>query len=75
MLWMGQVVLMLQRCVAPTVLRRGALRPGRCPPPAPACPQAVDYARKRLKQGIAVKDICEQMCDACLAPDLKGLCR
>lgn len=37
--------------------------------------EAVDYARKRLKQGMAVKDICEQMCDACLAPDLKGLCR
>lgn len=31
--------------------------------------------RKRLKAGESLKSICEQMCDACLAPDLKGLCR
>lgn len=31
--------------------------------------------RKRLKAGEGLKAICEQMCDACLAPDLKGLCR
>ena len=41
------------------------------------CPplQAVDFVRKRLKAGEGLKSICEQMCDACLAPDLKGLCR
>jgi hypothetical protein len=37
--------------------------------------QAVDFVRKRLKSGESLKSICEQMCDACLAPDLKGLCR
>ena len=37
--------------------------------------QAVDFVRKRLKSGEGLKSICEQMCDACLAPDLKGLCR
>ena len=37
--------------------------------------QAVDFVRKRLKAGEGLKSICEQMCDACLAPDLKGLCR
>lgn len=31
--------------------------------------------RKRLKGGMSLKAICEAMCDACLAPDLKGLCR
>lgn len=37
--------------------------------------EAVDFVRKRLKAGEGLKSICEQMCDACLAPDLKGLCR
>jgi serine/threonine protein phosphatase PrpC len=37
--------------------------------------EAVDFVRKRLKSGESLKSICEQMCDACLAPDLKGLCR
>ncbi|EFN51820.1 hypothetical protein CHLNCDRAFT_9625, partial [Chlorella variabilis] len=37
--------------------------------------EAVDFVRKRLKAGESLKSICEQMCDACLAPDLKGLCR
>ncbi|KAL4854095.1 putative protein phosphatase 2C 21 [Chlorella vulgaris] len=37
--------------------------------------EAVDFVRKRLKAGEALKSICEQMCDACLAADLKGLCR
>ncbi|KAL4433774.1 hypothetical protein ABPG75_000215 [Micractinium tetrahymenae] len=37
--------------------------------------EAVDFVRKRLKAGEGLKAICEQMCDACLAPDLKGLCR
>ena len=31
--------------------------------------------RKRLKAGEGLRAICEAMCDACLAPDLKGLCR
>lgn len=37
--------------------------------------EAVDFVRKRLKAGERLKTICEVMCDACLAPDLKGLCR
>ena len=37
--------------------------------------QAVDFVRKRLKAGEGLRQICEAMCDACLAPDLKGLCR
>lgn len=51
-------------------------------PTHPACPlirpppcQAVDFVRKRLKAGEGLRAICEAMCDACLAPDLKGLCR
>ena len=36
---------------------------------------AVDFVRKRLKHGHSLRSICEQMCDHCLAPDLKGLCR
>jgi hypothetical protein len=34
--------------------------------------QAVDFVRKRLKAGEALKSICEQMCDHCLAPDTGG---
>ena len=37
--------------------------------------EAVDFVRKRIKQGQALKSICEAMCDFCLAPDLKGMCR
>lgn len=37
--------------------------------------EAVDFVRSRLKQGMSLKLICEAMCDHCLAPDLKGLCR
>ncbi|GAB4821123.1 hypothetical protein N2152v2_008169 [Parachlorella kessleri] len=37
--------------------------------------EAVDYVRKRIKSGVSLQQICESMCDACLAPDLKGLCR
>lgn len=37
--------------------------------------EAVDFVRKRIKQGQDLKSICEDMCDHCLAPDLKGLCR
>lgn len=37
--------------------------------------EAVDFVRKRLKAGDGLKSICEQMCDACLATDLKGMCR
>jgi serine/threonine protein phosphatase PrpC len=37
--------------------------------------EAVDFARKRIRQGQSLKSICEQMCDFCLAPDLKGMCR
>lgn len=37
--------------------------------------EAVDFVRRRIKQGQSLKQICEAMCDACLAPDLKGLCR
>ena len=37
--------------------------------------EAVDFVRKRIKQGQDLKSICEEMCDSCLAPDLKGLCR
>lgn len=37
--------------------------------------EAVDFVRKRIKQGMPLKLICEEMCDHCLAPDLKGLCR
>ena len=44
------------------------------PPPLFSC-QAVDFVRKRLKSNMSLKQICEEMCDACLAPDLKGLCR
>lgn len=38
-------------------------------------PQAVDFVRKRIKADMSLKKICEEMCDHCLAPDLKGLCR
>ncbi|KAI3434571.1 hypothetical protein D9Q98_002643 [Chlorella vulgaris] len=34
--------------------------------------EAVDFVRKRLKAGEALKSICEQMCDHCLAPDTGG---
>lgn len=37
--------------------------------------EAVDFVRKRIRQGQSLKEICEAMCDFCLAPDLKGLCR
>jgi len=37
--------------------------------------EAVDFVRKRIRQGMPLKTICEAMCDHCLAPDLKGLCR
>ncbi|KAL4514292.1 hypothetical protein Ndes2526B_g04035 [Nannochloris sp. 'desiccata'] len=37
--------------------------------------EAVDFTRKRIRQGQSLKSICEQMCDFCLAPDLKGMCR
>ena len=37
--------------------------------------EAVDFVRKRIRQGQSLKQICEAMCDHCLAPDLKGLCR
>lgn len=37
--------------------------------------EAVDFVRKRIKQGQDLGSICEDMCDHCLAPDLKGLCR
>lgn len=37
--------------------------------------EAVDFVRKKLKSGYPLKAICEAMCDFCLAPDLKGLCR
>lgn len=37
--------------------------------------EAVDFVRKRLKQRESIKYICEEMCDNCLAPDLRGLCR
>jgi protein phosphatase 1G len=36
---------------------------------------AVDFVRKRLKMGQNLKNICEEMCDQCLAKDLKGLCK
>lgn len=36
---------------------------------------AVDFVRKRIKQGLPLQTICEAMCDHCLAPDLRGLCR
>lgn len=31
--------------------------------------QAVDFARERLLKGISPPQICEEMCDRCLAPD------
>lgn len=37
--------------------------------------EAVDFVRKRIRQGQSLKSICEAMCDFCLAPDLKGMCR
>ena len=37
--------------------------------------QAVDFVRRRLKQGMALRQVCEEMCDHCLAVDLKGMCR
>lgn len=37
--------------------------------------EAVDFVRKRIKSGQSLKEICEAMCDRCLAPDLKGLCK
>lgn len=37
--------------------------------------EAVNFVRKRLKAGQPISSICEQICDHCLAPDLKGLCR
>ena len=64
---------MQQQCITYTRTAAGALRSRAallCTPP-----QAVDFVRKRLKAGEGLKSICEQMCDACLAPDLKGLCR
>jgi protein phosphatase 1G len=37
--------------------------------------EAVDFVRKKIKQGEDLKSICEDVCDQCLAPDLRGLCR
>lgn len=37
--------------------------------------EAVDFVRKKIKQGEDLKTICEDVCDHCLAPDLRGLCR
>ena len=37
--------------------------------------EAVDLVRKKIKQGEDLKSICEDVCDHCLAPDLRGLCR
>lgn len=37
--------------------------------------EAVDFVRKKIRQGQSLKSICEAMCDFCLAPDLKGMCR
>ena len=34
--------------------------------------EAVDFVRKRLRQGKSPKQICEEACDHCLAPDTKG---
>ena len=46
------------------------------PPPPPrrhTRAQAVDFVRERLAAGKAPKDICEEMCDHCLAPDNRRL--
>ncbi|KAL6779396.1 hypothetical protein ACKKBG_A12170 [Auxenochlorella protothecoides x Auxenochlorella symbiontica] len=37
--------------------------------------EAVDYVRRRIKNGSSLQAICESMCDHCLAPDLTGMCR
>ena len=37
--------------------------------------EAVDFVRKRIKAGQCLQEICEEMCDHCLAPNLQGLCR
>lgn len=34
--------------------------------------QAVDFVRARLKRGLAPRKICEELCDACLAPNTNG---
>lgn len=34
--------------------------------------EAVDFVRERLGKGMSPKDICEEMCDHCLAPDTSG---
>eukprot|EP00887_Chlorella_sp_A99_P005128 scaffold25.g5128.t1 len=37
--------------------------------------EAVDFVRRRLRGDAPLQRICEELCDYCLAPDLKGLCR
>jgi protein phosphatase 1G len=37
--------------------------------------EAVDFVRARLRAGDAPRAAAEAVCDACLAPDLKGACR
>lgn len=34
--------------------------------------QAVDFVRERLAAGKAPREVCEEMCDRCLAPDTGG---
>ena len=34
--------------------------------------QAVDFVRERLQQGMTPKQVCEAVCDRCLAPDTEG---
>ena len=34
--------------------------------------QAVDFVRERLAQGVSPKEVCEQLCDHCLAPNTDG---
>ena len=41
-------------------------------PPVPCCVQAVDFVRARLAAGRSLKEVCEDVCDRCLAPDTGG---
>ncbi|VDN02027.1 unnamed protein product [Thelazia callipaeda] len=34
--------------------------------------QAVDFVRQRIKNGLHLKEICEQICDYCLSPNTAG---
>ncbi|VDK50763.1 unnamed protein product [Anisakis simplex] len=34
--------------------------------------EAIDFIRKRISDGVAIKDICEQMCNECLSPNTAG---